>query len=208
LNYLLITYVLSIILILSFSLAYPLELYPIKRELEEKAIALDYLAVANALSLVSKQASENDLAPGSLCDLFNDTLMDEMEVMREYSDFEGSVLNFTCSWNGSSAYARVFFNHPWGTEVITVFLSARVEVIRKVPSSLTAHRLVIAKVELLSDRPVDVSFYSEELYVLNVHPLPDQTYLLRLFTRSEGDIRLYIIDERGITLVVTINGNP
>jgi len=209
LNFTLLACLFSTLLLISFMLnLYIAQVRLIKRDIEEKALAIDYIVVVNALSYASKKTTN----ASEFSALFSYAINYSISLLKKNSDYSGELTSTEVYYNTSpgscSAYAKAIFTHPWGNETIHALLSIKVTTYERYSLPFLRHyEVVLLKVQVKSERPVDLSFKVKNGSIIEIKRYPDQIFLIKALVRRRRPFILIVNDERGIELKVKLDGN-
>ena len=195
-NYTLVAYIISLTIALAILAQPQVMMITLREESLEKALALDHWLVANALAYAydkpnSEQAFiaflEDELQaidPG-LIEIPNATV-ESLVIRQEHVE------------------ARIAFKHSWGTHRVHVLLS--VSVLSSSSSYDPKRNIVVikARLQVLSDKPVLVSFKALEGELLNVKQYANQVYEVEIGIAPNLRAKLLIMDSRGLKVVVEL----
>ncbi len=196
-NYTLLAYVFVVVMVVLFSLTLPLEMYPLRKEPREKAVALDYILVVNALAYASRHPEDPAVH-------FQEMLNQGYNMLDGKVITKPEIVEVSFVFNSNAILGNVTFKHPWGNETIVAYLAAEATMIARKVSTKLALRLYLVLLRVKSDRPVSTKISVKNAYLLMIERLPDQCFLIKLLVPKGESPVIQIIDERNILLEVSL----
>ena len=195
-NYTLMAYAICLILALAILAQPQTMMITLREESLEKTSALDYWLVVNALAYAYDKPNPEEA--------FTSFLSNELQALDPRIVEVPSVTIEVLTIKQNHLEAIVSFNHTWGVHKVRILL--RAIIIEKSSSYDPQRNLVIvkAKLQILSDKPILISFKALTGELLSVRGYADQVYEVEVGIPPNAQARLLIMDSRGLRLMVVL----
>jgi len=195
-NYTLVAYIICTAIIITILAQPQIMITSLREESYEKHQALNYWLVVNALSYAYNKSNP--------VKKFIDFLESELNTLDpRIVEVPGATIK-TLIVRLDHVEAVVVFNYSWGSINTHVLLASK---ILKTSSEYDERYnivIVTAKIQILSDRPIQVAFDALKGELLDVKYYPDQVYELRIGIVPNLRAVILIQDSRGLKVVVRL----
>ena len=195
-NYTLMAYIISLTIALAILAQPQTMIITLREESLEKAIALDYWLIANALAYAYDKPTPEQA--------FTAFLEGELQALDPRIVEVPNATVESLAIRQEHVEAVIAFTHSWGIHRVHVLLG--VSVLSKSSSYDPKRNIVIIKVkfQVLSDKPVLVSFKALEGELLNVKQYADQVYEIEVGITPNLRAKLLVMDSRGLKVVIEL----
>ena len=195
-NYTLVAYIISLTVALAILAQPQAMVITLREESLEKARALDYWLVVNALAYAYGKPNPESA--------FMSFLEDELQALDPRIAEVPNTTVESIIIRQEHVEATIVFTHSWGIHRVNVLLS--VNVLGRSSSYDPKRNTVIikARFQVLSDKPVLIAFKTLEGELLNVKQYADQIYEVGIGISPNLRAKLLVMDSRGLKVMIEL----